>query len=107
MTKMIRPSPDSVRVTTKLFDTNILIISYDHYDYFDCNTMECLYNNNKIKYYCVSLHTRKWLKDQFEIVKEKIYNLDSWQSIGIRYIGHNVNSTKSNVNNKGKSYNIL
>ena len=70
----------------------MLTISYDYYDYLDCNTMEYLNNNIKAKHHCSPLHIDKWLKDQFKIPKEKMYELDN---------------TNININNKDKCYNVF
>ena len=41
---------DNVYVVTDLRASDTLIISYDHYGYLDYNTIEHLYNKNKVKY---------------------------------------------------------
>ena len=86
---------------------DITLISHDHYNHLNHNTIEYLHNNNKAKYYRVPLCVGEWLKDQFKNTKEKIHEQDWQKVIDIKYNRCNINSTKTNVNNRNKSYNIF
>ena len=60
---------------TDLPGRDTLMISYDNYNYLNYNVIKYLYNNNKVKYYYVSLCIGKRLKDHFETPKENIQEL--------------------------------
>ena len=102
------PPPDGVWEACNLPDIDVLLISHDHYDHLDYNTIEFLYKNNKVKHYCVPLRIGKWLQDKFKIPKSKIIELDWWQSADIAYKGHNItdNNNNNNNNQKNKSKNL-
>ena len=72
-------SNNGVCIVTNLSGSDILIISYDNYNYLIYNVIKYPYNNNKVKHY-VSLCIGKRLKDDFEIPKEKM----QWQFSDIK-----------------------
>ena len=60
-----------------------------------------------MRYYDISLHVSKWLKDEFETSKRKMHEMDYWQSIYIKYKGHNITTTNINIINKNEIMKIL
>lgn len=109
--KRFAPLLDDVYIATDSPGSDVLIINYDHYGYLDYNTIEHLYNNNKVKCYFVSLCISKWFKEQFKMLREKTCKLEWWQFIDIRYRGYNITGTttpnNTNIYNENKSYNTI
>ena len=49
----------------------MILINHNHYKNLECDVIEYLYNDNRIRYYDISLHNSKWLKNGFEKPKGK------------------------------------
>ena len=77
---------DGICITRRVPDIEIIWINYNQHDYWNDNTIEYLYNDNKIRYYDISLYIGKWLKDEFETPNEKCMK---WNSINLFILSTN------------------
>ena len=66
---------NDIYIARNASDINIILINYNGHNYLEYDTIEYLYNKNKIRYYDISLHVSKWLKDGLETPKGK-YEMD-------------------------------
>ncbi len=70
---------------------DICVISHDHYDHLDYDSVLQLAQKNLIKYFVVPLGIREWLINEAGVDSDKIIELEWWQSVKFR-------------NNSGRNY---
>ena len=59
---------------------DVVLISHDHYDHLDYNTVLDLVENKKVKYWVVPLGLKAWLVDHTALDPDCIAELEWWQS---------------------------
>ena len=62
---------DSIYIARNDPGIHVILIKHKRYDHLRYDVIEYLNNNNKMRYYDISLYIGKWLKDQFETPKER------------------------------------
>lgn len=67
---------------------NVCVISHDHYDHLDQQSVEQL--KDKVQYWAVPLGMSEWLQDYCEIDKSRILEMTWWESTTVRKseVGH-------------------
>ena len=57
---------DGICITRHVPNIEIITINYNQYDCWNDNTIEYLYNDNKIRYYDFNLLISRWQNNAFE-----------------------------------------
>lgn len=78
--KRFTPTPEGVWNPDNWPPIDIVLISHDHHDHLDYNTIKFLLENNKVRYWCVPLGVAEWLLKYFKISKERMIERDWYQS---------------------------
>lgn len=62
----------------ELPEIDVVVLSHDHYDHLDYNSIEQL--QHKVKHWCVPLGFKDWLLGRFNIAPTKIKEMSWWES---------------------------
>jgi len=77
-----RSKPPSTPIS-QLLDSNdkidAVLISHDHYDHLDYDSVMQLHKSNKVKYWVVPKGIKQWLMDNCEISQRNIVELEWWE----------------------------